>query len=177
MNKFEHVFNDHHQMSLAWGGGFPNEHVWKSLQWSSQDGGSQFWWIGLRSDVHGGTLPCDLSHDGFDVTYPLLPWTEKQLRKHYFPTTSGRSMWNGMKITWLKQQFHLNHMLYAIFSFCNFGFSVKKISRDQSREIDMTLFINSFNNVVQKLFEIKSKNELKCGKYFQRYSSQNSSFL
>ena len=44
MNKFEQVSNVDHQMSVARG-------------------------VGARSDV-GGTLPCDLSHDAFDVTYP-----------------------------------------------------------------------------------------------------------
>ena len=46
VNKFEKVSNVDHQMSVARG-------------------------VGARSDV-GGTLPCDLSHDAFDVTYPLL---------------------------------------------------------------------------------------------------------
>ena len=44
MNKFEQVSSDHHQMSL----------------------------LGDKSPgVNGGVpLPCDLSHDAFDVTYP-----------------------------------------------------------------------------------------------------------
>ena len=50
MNKFEQVSSVDHQMSVA------RE-------------------VGDRSDV-GGTLSCDLSHDAFDVTYPLLPPAE-----------------------------------------------------------------------------------------------------
>ena len=34
-----------------------------------------------------GTLPCDLSHDGFDITYSP-PVNSRRLRKHYLPATS-----------------------------------------------------------------------------------------
>ena len=51
MNKLEQVSSDHHQMSLT--GVVP----------------------GLMSRGGGGTLPCDLFHDAFDVIYPL-PWTD-----------------------------------------------------------------------------------------------------
>ena len=46
MNKFEQVSSDDHQMSVAGGR-----------------------YTGLMSGG-GGTLPCDLSHDAFDHTYP-----------------------------------------------------------------------------------------------------------
>ena len=46
MNKFEQVSSDDHQMSVA-GGRYTGP----------MSGG-------------GGTLPCDLSHDAFDLTYP-----------------------------------------------------------------------------------------------------------
>ena len=41
------------------------------------------------SDVWGGdTLPCDLSHDAFDVTYTPSPPVDRQmLVKHYLPAT------------------------------------------------------------------------------------------
>ena len=61
-NKFEHVSSDHHQMSL----------VGKSTS--------------LMSGKEGSTLPCDLSHDAFDVTYsPLLQIDA--CNKHYIPAT------------------------------------------------------------------------------------------
>ena len=41
------------------------------------------------SDVGGrGTLPCDLSHDAYDLPNPSLLWTDRRLRKHYLPATS-----------------------------------------------------------------------------------------
>ena len=49
MNKLEQVSSDHHQMSLAG--------------------------VVLGLMLGGGTLPCDLFHDAFDVIYPLL-WTD-----------------------------------------------------------------------------------------------------
>ena len=53
MITFEQVSIDHHQMSLA--GGSP---------------GLMSRWGGTLSDLSGGTLPCGLTHDVFDVTYP-----------------------------------------------------------------------------------------------------------
>ena len=54
LNKFENVSSDHHQMSLGWGS--PG--------------------LMCRGIPHlacpGDTLPCDLSDDAFDVTYPLV---------------------------------------------------------------------------------------------------------
>ena len=36
-----------------------------------------------------GTLPCDLSHDVFHITYPTSPpWTDRHLWKHYLRQTS-----------------------------------------------------------------------------------------
>ena len=54
LNKFENVSSDHHQRSLGWGS--PG--------------------LMCRGIPHltcsGDTLPCDLSDDAFDVTYPLV---------------------------------------------------------------------------------------------------------
>ena len=45
--------------------------------------------LGLMSRVVGwGYLPCDLSHDAFDVTHPPTPRTDRRLWKHYLPSTS-----------------------------------------------------------------------------------------
>ena len=81
-----------HVLQFQWP---PNEQVWTGLQGSPPDvTGEGF----PRSDVHGGpwvglmsgwyptcpfprgagTLPCDLSHDVFDVTPPPVPRTEWQ---------------------------------------------------------------------------------------------------
>ena len=51
-----------------------------------------------RAGVVGGTLPWDLSHDVFDVTYPL--WTDRRLRKHYLPQTSFAGG-NKTKVTYI----------------------------------------------------------------------------
>ena len=60
VNKFEkQVSSDHHQMSLAGEGGVAEEE--EGWGWSS----------GLMSGGRGVTLPCDISHDAFDVTSPL----------------------------------------------------------------------------------------------------------
>ena len=72
VNKFEHVSNDDHQMSVA-GVGYPGKY-----------------------DILGGILPCDLSHDACNVTcLPLDRMTDRHLRKHYLPTTSlgKRNLW------------------------------------------------------------------------------------
>ena len=57
MNKFEQVFSDHHQMSLA-GGGSSGLMSRGMVEWRVPD---------LSC---GGTLPCYLYHDAFDVTHP-----------------------------------------------------------------------------------------------------------
>ena len=59
--------------------------------------GPQVWCVG-RAGVVGGTLPWDLSHDVFDVTYPL--WTDRRLRKHYLPQTSFAGG-NKTKVTYI----------------------------------------------------------------------------
>ena len=51
-------------MSLC--SGSLNEQVWTGLQWSPPDATSR----GPKVWCPGGILPCDLSHDTFDVTYP-----------------------------------------------------------------------------------------------------------
>ena len=53
MNKFEQFSSDDHQMSVA-EGGYPRSHV----------GGG---WMGIPGLM---SLPCALSHDTCDVTYP-----------------------------------------------------------------------------------------------------------
>ena len=64
--KFEQVSSDHHQMSLARGGGSPNEQVWTGLQWSPTDATSRGWVP--RSDVQGhGRV------EGYP-TWPFLWW-------------------------------------------------------------------------------------------------------
>ena len=84
LNKFEQVFSDHHQMSLAWegsqglksgGGGTPSD---------LSGGGPQVWCPGGEPYLTfvGGTLPCDLSHDVFDAAYsPTCPhrWSSDYL--------------------------------------------------------------------------------------------------
>ena len=77
MNKFEQVSRDHHQMlqgarsldlilGVGWGG------VGMGMGWL----GPQIWCLGEKGShltFSGGTLPCDLPHDAFYVTYPPTP--------------------------------------------------------------------------------------------------------
>ena len=62
MNKFEQVYSDDHQMSVAGEG------------------------EGTQVPYKGGTLPRDLPNDAFYVTPP--PWTYRRLWKHNLPKIS-----------------------------------------------------------------------------------------
>ena len=92
VNKFEQVFIDHYQMSLTGRGRSPGL---MSRKWEVVP------------------LPCDLSHDAFDVTYPSsippipLLWTDRHLWKHYLPTTSFAA--GKMRITKVFNFLHCNH--------------------------------------------------------------------
>ena len=71
----------HHQMLLPQGV-FSSKQVWTGLQCWLPDVSSGA--VGPRFDVQGEwcTLPCDLSHDAFAVTYPP-PADRQVLWKHY----------------------------------------------------------------------------------------------
>ena len=64
MNKFEQISSDHHQMSL----------VGIGLQVSCPGTGE------------GDTLPCNLSYDAFDVTYPPSPQNDRQKPVNTLPS-------------------------------------------------------------------------------------------
>ena len=68
--------------------GSSNKQVWTDLQWSQLDvtsrGIPSLMSMGTLLDVYvcwGGTLLCDLSHDGFDVIPPV--WPDRPHWKHY----------------------------------------------------------------------------------------------
>ena len=61
MNKSEQVSSDHHQMSLTEGRG-----------WGSPG-------LMAKAGEGRGYLLCDLSHDEFDVTYPMNRMTDRCL--------------------------------------------------------------------------------------------------
>ena len=67
MNMFEKVSSDHHKMSLAGGRGSPGL-MSRRGEYSTLPfpGGG------------GGTLPCNLSHNVFDITYPKR-MTDRQM--------------------------------------------------------------------------------------------------
>ena len=83
----------HNQMSLP--GGTP---AWPNLPQMRE----YPTWLDLSQGV---TLPCDLSHDAWYVTYS--PRTDRCLWKHYFPATSFAS---GDELMHIRQDFavHLN---------------------------------------------------------------------
>ena len=80
VNKVEQVSSDDHQMSVETGGRVVQR--------------------GMSGEVYvpGRGLPCDLSHDTFDVTYPTLNrMTDRCLWKHYLPVTT---VVDGKTVLW-----------------------------------------------------------------------------
>ena len=70
VHKFEQVSSDDHQMSVAGVG------MAKGRGWVCPEGGGVGVEVGMSRE--GYPLPCDLSHDAYDVTYPLTR-TDTQL--------------------------------------------------------------------------------------------------
>ena len=71
--------------------GSPNEQIWTGLQWSPPNVTStacQVWCPGVPNWPFpgGATLPCDLSHDAFDVTYPSV---NRQIPVKTLPSRKG----------------------------------------------------------------------------------------
>ena len=67
MKKLQQVSSDDHQMSLV---------GWVSWVVRYPEGGG---WDISGPMSRGVTLPCDLSHDACDVTYPRLLWIHTYL--------------------------------------------------------------------------------------------------
>ena len=86
MSKFEEVCSDQHQMSLA--RGFPGLTSRGYPTWPFLGGG-------MLLDLFWGwsTLPCDLSHDAFDDTYPNPHPVNRQMPVKALPSRKGICGW------------------------------------------------------------------------------------
>ena len=110
MNKFEQVFSDHHQISLGRGYlGLMSRGLVEGVPRFDVQGVRARGCPGLMS-MGEGTLPCGLSHDTFDVTYPLL-WTDRCRRNHYLCTITSFAGGNK-NITW-----NYSHLVLQIMYF------------------------------------------------------------
>ena len=66
---------------------------------------------------------------------------------------------------------------YCLFTFWFSAEKSQNLKGPIGRNIDLTLYISFFNKYGHNTFEIRIKNKMQCGKYFQCHISHNSSFL
>ena len=128
--------------------GFPNEQVWTGLQWSLPDftsRGSQVWCPVTFPEK--GTLPCDLSHNAFDVT----PHSEQTNTCENitgqilcpFPYFLFKLELTSVKMFWLIESMNCGKIMHELFCACDHKFS--------HWDPEIAAFIGSFKLSIEKV--------------------------